>query len=85
MSKNVSDAELDIARHEVESCVKQVLQLVPSASQIMQEASKDEIVIEELLHRRETDRWTEQYTTVFFKIIVAQKKYINLLERRIGK
>jgi len=51
----------------------------------MQEASKDEIVIEELLHRRETDRWTEQYTTVFFKIIVAQKKYINLLERRIGK
>jgi len=85
MSKNVSDAELDIARHDVESCVKQVLQLVPSASLIMQEASKDEIVIEELLHRRETDRWTEQYTTVFFKIIVAQKKYINLLERRIGK
>jgi hypothetical protein len=51
----------------------------------MQEASKDETVIEELLYRRETDRWTEQYTTVFFKIIVAQKKYINLLERRIGK
>jgi len=85
MSKNVSDEEIDNARHEIDSCVKQVLQLVPSAFQIMQEASKDETVIEELLYRRETDRWTEQYTTVFFKIIVAQKKYINLLERRIGK
>jgi hypothetical protein len=82
--QNVSNEELENAKHEIELCVKQILEIVPSAYQIMQEASKDDTVIEALLYRRKTDQWTEQYTIVFFKIITAQKKYINLLERKIG-
>lgn len=37
------------------------------------------------LNQIETDRWIKQYGDVLFKVIVAQSKYIKLLERRIGE
>jgi hypothetical protein len=37
------------------------------------------------LNQIETDRLIKQYGDVLFKVIVAQSKYIKLLERRIGE
>jgi hypothetical protein len=47
--------------------------------------SSDENVVNVDLNQIETDRLIKQYGDVLFKVIVAQSKYIKLLERRIGE
>jgi hypothetical protein len=54
-------------------------------SRKLKERSSEENVINEGLDQMETDRLIKQYGDVLFKVIVAQSKYIKLLERRIGE
>jgi len=46
---------------------------------------RDENVVNVALNQIETDRRIKQYGDVLFKVIVAQSKYIKLLERRVGE
>ena len=84
MNEDVSDEELDKARHEIEFLMKQFPELEAWSRQI-KERSGEENVVNVALDEIETDRWIKQYGDVLFKVIVAQSKYIKLLERRIGK
>lgn len=54
-------------------------------SRQIKERSSDENVVDVALNQIETDRWIKQSGDVLFKVIVAQSKYIKLLERRIGE
>jgi hypothetical protein len=84
MNEDVSDEELDKARHEVEFLMKQFPELETWSRQI-KERSNEENVVNVALDQMETDRWIKQYGDVLFKVIVAQSKYIKLLERRVGE
>jgi hypothetical protein len=84
MNEDVSDEELDKARHEVEFLMKQFPELETWSRQI-KERSNEENVVNVALDQIETDRWIKQYGDVLFKVIVGQSKYIKLLERRVGK
>ena len=82
MNQDVSEEELDNARHQVEFLMKQFPELETWSRQI-KERSSDENVVNVALNEMETDRWIKQYGDVLFKVIVAQSKYIKLLERSI--
>jgi hypothetical protein len=84
MNQVVSDEELDKARHEVEFLMTQFPELEDWSHQIKKRSS-DENVVNAALNQIETDRSIKQYGDVLFKVIVAQSKYIKLLERRIGE
>ena len=78
MNQDVSDEELDKARHEVEFLMTQFPELEDWSHQIKKRSS-DENVVNVDLNQIETDRWIKQYGDVLFKVIVAQSKYIELL------
>jgi hypothetical protein len=84
MNEDVSDEQLDKARHEVEFLMKQFPELETWSRQI-KERSNEENVVNVALDQMETDRWIKQYGDVLFKVIVAQSKYIKFLERRVGE
>jgi hypothetical protein len=84
MNQDVSDDELDKARHEVEFLMTQFPELEDWSHQI-KKRSTEENVVNVGLDQIETDRLIKQYGDVLFKVIVAQSKYIKLLERRIGE
>jgi hypothetical protein len=85
MSQDVSDAELDNARHEVELCFGQIRELEPWAHQISEGRSENETLVNKLLNKIQTDQFDAQLSGLMLKTIGAQIKYIKLLERRIGK
>jgi hypothetical protein len=78
MNQDVSDDELDKARHEVEFLMTQFPELEDWSHQI-KKRSTEENVVNVGLDQIETDRLIKQYGDV------AQSKYIKLLERRIGE
>ena len=82
MNQGVSDEELDKARHDVEFLMRQFPELETWSRQI-KERSSEENVVKVDLKQMETDQWIKQYGDILFKVIVAQSKYIKLLERRI--
>jgi hypothetical protein len=84
MNEDVSDEQLDKARHEVEFLMTQFPEL-EAWSRKIKERSSDENAVNVALDQMETDRLIKQYGDVLFKVIVAQSKYIKLLERRIGE
>jgi hypothetical protein len=84
MNQDVSDEELDKTRHEVEFLMTQFPELETWSHQI-KERSSEENVVNVALDQIETDRWIKQYGDVLFKVIVAQSKYIKMLEKRIGE
>ena len=57
ISQNVSDEELDNARHEVEFCTKQFAKLIPSLIQIGQEAFKSETDYEAVRQKVKAEVW----------------------------
>jgi hypothetical protein len=85
MTQNVSDEELDNARHEMEFCFNQIKDLEPQALQLSKGRLEAETVVQQLLNKVLTDQWNEQFKELMLKTIGAQVKYIKLLERRIGK
>jgi hypothetical protein len=85
MIPNVSDEELDNARHEVEFCFNQINDLEPQALQLSKGKLEAETVVQQLLNKMLTDQWNEQFRGLMLKTLEAQGKYIKLLERRIGK
>jgi len=84
MNQDVSDEQLDKARHGVEFLMTQFPEL-EAWSRKIKERSSEENVIDVDLDQMETDRLIKQYGDVLFKVIVAQSKYIKLLERRTGE
>jgi len=70
MNQDVSDEELDRARHEVEFLMTQFPELETWSRQI-KERSSDENVVNVALDQMETDRWIKEYGDVLFKVIVA--------------
>ena len=85
MNSDVSDEELDNARHEVEFCYRQLPELEPWARQISEKRVGAEDTVNKLLNKMESDQWNEQFRALMLKTMGAQAKYIKLLERRIGK
>ena len=85
MSSDVLDKELDNARQEMMLCFGQIKNLEPWARQISEGRSMDDASIDKLLNNNEIDLWDEQFRTLLLRTIQAQIKYIELLERRIGK
>ena len=75
---------IDKARHDVEFLMTQFPEL-EAWSRKIKERSSEENVIDVDLDQMETDRLIKQYGDVLFKVIVAQSKYIKLLERRTGE
>ena len=54
-------------------------------SRQIKERSSDENVVNVDLNQIETDLWIKQYGDILFKVIVAQSKYMKLLESRVGE
>jgi hypothetical protein len=83
--QNVSDEELDNARHEMIFCFGQIRELEPWARQITEGRPMNDTLINGLLNNKEIDQWDAQFRGLLLKTIQAQVKYIDLLEKRIGK
>jgi|GEM_PF-719938 hypothetical protein len=83
-----SNAALDNARHEVEFCYKQLTELEPYAKALSdnkpREITKDNL-IQNALSTIESSNFDKQFRDVLIKTMMAQVKYIKLLEERIGK
>jgi hypothetical protein len=82
MNRDASDEELNNARQETESQIKD---LEPWARQITEGRSIDDAFIKRLMNNSEIDQWDIQFKGILLKTIQAQAKYIELLERKIGK
>ncbi|HZA69584.1 MAG TPA: hypothetical protein VE548_07770 [Nitrososphaeraceae archaeon] len=85
MNQDVSDTELEDARHEMSYCFGQIKNLEPWARGICEDKSNDEVFSYKLMDNREIDQWDAQFRKLLLRTIQAQVKYIELLERRIGK
>jgi hypothetical protein len=83
--RDVSDEELENVRHELEFCVNQTNDLLPSVLRIGMDRLKADNFASNLVNAMETAQWNVQFRDLLLKIMLAQAKYIKLLERRIGK
>jgi hypothetical protein len=46
---------------------------------------KEEDFFDKLLNNMDNDKWRKQFQEVLAKTVIAQAKYIRLLEAKIGK
>lgn len=84
----VSDEGLDNARQEVQFRFKQLTEMAPSAKAIsdnkLANITADNLLQNAIWVIQDADL-KEQFRDLLCRIIEAQAKYIQLLEKRIGK
>lgn len=85
MSREVSNEELDNARHEIEFCFDQFLELEPLMRQIVEVRTESKTLFDLYRNMVQTEQSGGRLEQIMMMTILSQYRYIKLLEKRIGK
>ena len=78
-----NDASLDNARHEIESVGKQISDLSPLAISLTDKDNSHDDVVNNILSVNDRIEWDSQFQELVKKLLVAQNRYIQLLEKEL--
>ena len=77
------DASLDNARHEIELVGKQISNLSPLAISLTDKDNSHDDVVNNILSVNDRIEWDSQFQELVKKLLVAQNRYIQLLEKEL--
>ena len=78
-----NDASLDNARLEIESFGKQISDLSPLAISLTDKDNSHDDVVNNILSVNDRIEWDSQFQELIKKLLVAQNRYIQLLEKEL--
>ena len=74
---------LDNARHEIELVGKQISDLSPLAISLTDKDNSHDDVVNNILSVNDRIEWDSQFQELVKKLLVAQNRYIQLLEKEL--
>ena len=81
-SNNLS---LDKARQEIDLIGEQLSDLSPLALSLNENENSQKDIVENILNIDDKSEWNEQFQELVKKLLVAQNRYIQLLEKEAEK
>ena len=76
---------LDKARQEVESIGKQISNLSPLAISLSEKDNSQKDIVNNILTINDRIEWNDEFQELIKRLLVAQSRYIQLLEKSISK
>ena len=76
---------LDKARQEIESIGKQISNLSPLAISLSEKDNSHYDVVNNVLSINDRIEWNDEFQELIKRLLVAQSRYIQLLEKSITK
>jgi hypothetical protein len=78
-----NDASLDNARHEIEFVGKQISDLSPLAISLTDKDNSHDDIVNNILSVNDRIEWDSQFQELVKELLVAQNRYIQLLEKEL--
>ena len=78
-----NDESLDNAWHEIELVGKQISNLSPLAISLTDKDNSHDDVVNNILSVNDRIEWDSQFQELVKKLLVAQNRYIQLLEKKL--
>ena len=85
MSMEVSNEELENARHQMDFCFHRFIELEPLLRQIVEARTESKTLFDLYRNKVQTEQFSGPFDQILVMTIVFQYRYIKLLEKRIGK
>ena len=76
---------LDKARQEIESIGKQISNLSPLAISLSEKDNSPKDIVNNILTINDRIEWNDEFQELIKRLLVAQSRYIQLLEKSISK
>ncbi len=76
---------LDKARQEIESIGKQISELSPLAISLSEKDNSQKDIVNNVLTINDRIEWNDEFQELIKRLLVAQSRYIQLLEKSISK
>ena len=76
---------LDKARREIESIGKQISDLSPLAISLSEKDNSQKDIVNNILTINDRIEWNDEFQELIKRLLVAQNRYIQLLEKSISK
>ena len=76
---------LDEARQEIESIGKQISNLSPLAISLSEKDNSQKDIVNNILTINDRIEWNDEFQELIKRLLVAQSRYIQLLEKSISK
>ncbi len=76
---------LDKARQDIESIGKQISALSPLAISLSEKDNSQKDIVNNVLTINDRIEWNDEFQELIKRLLVAQSRYIQLLERSISK
>jgi hypothetical protein len=76
---------LDNARQEIESIGKQISDLSPLAISLSEKDNSQKDIVNNILTINDRIEWNDEFQELIKRLLVAQSRYIQLLEKSISK
>ena len=74
---------LDNARQEIDLIGEQISILSPLALSLNENENSQKDIVENILNIDDKSEWNEQFQELVKKLLVAQNRYIQLLEKKL--
>jgi len=81
ISENNDNLSLDKARQEIDMIGEQLSNISPLALSLNENSQKD--IVENILNIDDKSEWNKQFQELVKKLLVAQNRYIQLLEKKL--
>jgi hypothetical protein len=82
MSEN-DNLSLDNARQEIDLIGEQISNLSPLALSLNENENSQKDVVQNILNIDDKSEWNEQFQELVKKLLLAQNRYIQLLEKKL--
>jgi hypothetical protein len=82
MNENDDNLSLDKARQEIELIGKQISDLSPLALSLSENKNSENDIVKNILNIDDKSEWNEQFQELVKKLLIAQNRYIQLLEKK---
>jgi hypothetical protein len=82
MSDN-NNLSLDNARHEIDLIGEQISNLSPLALSLNENENSQKDVVQNILNIDDKSEWDKQFQELVKKLLVAQNRYIQILEKKL--
>lgn len=76
---------LDKARQEIESIGKQISNLSPLAISLSEKDNSQKDIVNNIITINDRIEWNDEFQELIKRLLVAQSRYIQLLEKSISK
>jgi hypothetical protein len=82
MNEN-DNLQLDKTKQEIASVGKQISDLSPLALSLRDNENSQKDIVENILNIEDRSEWNEQFQELVKKLLIAQNRYIQLLEKKL--